>query len=66
MTRYVRIVDGVTVEIIEPRFDDSGKEIAIDQRYHPDFVALLVEEADIAVPPRDAEDEVAEGEDPVS
>lgn len=29
-------------EIIEPVADDDGAEIAIEQRFHPDFVATLV------------------------
>ena len=43
MKIYGRFVDGALVEIIEPWVDETGKECPIEQRFHADFVALLVD-----------------------
>ncbi len=41
MKTYARIEGDTVVEIIPPVVID-GEEIAVDRRYHPDFVATLV------------------------
>lgn len=43
MKTYARINAGVVVEIIEPMTDVRGQEIPISERFHPDFVATLVD-----------------------
>lgn len=40
---YARIEDGKVVEIILPAADGEGVSIPIEDRFHPDFVATLVE-----------------------
>jgi hypothetical protein len=40
---YARIVGNVVVEVIPTMLDEAGETIEISQRYHPDFVATLVE-----------------------
>lgn len=40
--KYARIDDGKVVEIILPAADDDGSSIAIERRFHPDFVSTLV------------------------
>ncbi|MDP9893226.1 hypothetical protein J2W32_001469 [Variovorax boronicumulans] len=39
---YARIDGGKVVEIILPATDEDGADIAIERRFHPDFVATLV------------------------
>jgi hypothetical protein len=51
---YALIKDGRVLEVFPPLLDEAGEEIAIEKRYHPDFVALLVE-YDPANPPPDPE-----------
>ncbi|MBB3012026.1 hypothetical protein [Cupriavidus alkaliphilus] len=47
MKTYVRIDGGVVVELIRPMVDEDGKDVPIEARYHPDFVATLVDVTDI-------------------
>jgi hypothetical protein len=49
MTTYARIDDGKVVEIIGPMANDDGDEIAIEDRFHPDIVASLVDVTGTAV-----------------
>lgn len=51
MATYARVVDGVVQEIILPARDDQGNEIAIDDRYTPEFVASLVDITSITPQP---------------
>lgn len=51
MKIYARLDDGVVVEIINPMTDAEGSEIAIERRFHPDFVAMLVDVTELAPPP---------------
>lgn len=48
MKTYARIEDTVVVELI-PSLEIDGEEISIDRRYHPDFVATLVQVPEGAV-----------------
>lgn len=43
MKTYARLENGVMVERIDPMTDVDGNEIPVEQRFHPDFVAQLVE-----------------------
>ncbi len=40
--RYARMLDGEVVEIIEPFFDEEGREVPIEERFHPEIVTTLV------------------------
>jgi hypothetical protein len=51
MRTYANIENGYIIEIIAPRVDDDGAEIPIDQRYHPDFVAKLIDITDVTPQP---------------
>lgn len=50
MTTYARIIDGTVVEVFEPLVLD-GVAVPMKERFHPDFVAALVE-YDPANPPK--------------
>lgn len=43
MKTYVRTQENWVVEVIGPAFDGDGNYIDIDVRYHPDFVASLID-----------------------
>ena len=51
--KYARIEAGLVVEIIEPFTDAEGRLVPIEERFHPDIVAHLVE-YDPAHPPVEA------------
>jgi hypothetical protein len=51
MKTYVRIDNGVVAELIKPMVDEEGNEIPIELRYHPDFVAALVDVTDFTPTP---------------
>lgn len=58
MKKYARVVEGVVVEIILPAAYDmdspegvepgwhKGDDIPIDRRFHPDFLATLIDVSD--------------------
>lgn len=43
MKTYARMKHGIMAERIDPMVDAHGDEIPIERRFHPDFVAQLVE-----------------------
>jgi hypothetical protein len=47
MKIYARVSDGIVVEVIQPMFDTEGQYIPIELRFHPDFVALLIDVTDL-------------------
>ena len=47
MNIYARVEDGVVMEIIPPREDG----LEIEKRFHPDFVATLVDITDVSPAP---------------
>lgn len=51
MKTYVRVESGLVEEIIGPVVDDAGVEILIERRFHPDFVARLIDITDVAPKP---------------
>lgn len=51
MTTYVRVEAGLVEEMIEPVVDNAGVEIPIDRRFHPDFVARLIDVTDMTPKP---------------
>ncbi|GJH14957.1 hypothetical protein CBA19CS22_00465 [Caballeronia novacaledonica] len=53
MKTYARIEEGVVAEIIKPMVDAEGNEIPIEARFHPDFVAALVDITDISPQPKE-------------
>ncbi|WP_146123967.1 hypothetical protein [Burkholderia multivorans] len=70
MKTYARIDNGVVAEVIRPRTYDedgpidpatgypkwtAGDEIPISDRYHPDFVALLVDVTGDSPQPQEGE-----------
>lgn len=58
MTTYARIVDGRVLEVIEPFLLDDGHEVPIEERFHPSFVAQLVEYDPTNPPPAPPSPEV--------
>ena len=46
MKTYARIDTGIVVEIILPMQDAQGNEIAVSERFTPEFVATLVDITD--------------------
>jgi hypothetical protein len=48
MKRYACIADNKVVEIINGMADEEGNEIPIEHRFHPDFVAQLVDVTGVA------------------
>lgn len=57
MKTYVRIQDGKVVEIIEPLVVE-GKEIPIGERFHPGYVATLINVAGIDPTPKEGDNYV--------
>jgi hypothetical protein len=53
MKTYARIDDGMVAEIIGARLDGDGNEIPIESRFHPDFVATLVDITGISPQPKE-------------
>lgn len=43
MKKYARIENGIVVEIVEPATWPDGSEIAVEDRFAPDFVASMVD-----------------------
>lgn len=48
MKYYVYVVNGVVAELIDPFVDVDGNEVNIEDRFHPDVVAKMVEVASFA------------------
>lgn len=48
MKYYVHVVNGVAAEFIDPFIDGDGNEVSIEDRFHPDVVAKMVEVASFA------------------
>lgn len=57
MKTYARIQDGKVVEIIAPMAID-GNEVPIEERFHPDFVATLVDVTGIDPTPNEGDNYV--------
>ncbi|CAB5517426.1 hypothetical protein [Achromobacter anxifer] len=43
MKYYVYVVSGVAAELIDPFVDVDGNEVSIEDRFHPDFAAKMIE-----------------------
>lgn len=54
---YVRLqkINGIdtVVEVIDPEYRDDGSYIPIGERYHPDFVKLLIDVTDVEPMPQE-------------
>lgn len=51
MKVYARVQDGLIVETIKPSLDEDGHPIALEDLYHPDFIATLVDVTDTVPAP---------------
>ncbi len=51
MKTYANVENGILIEIIAPREDEHGNEIPIGERYHPQFVAGLIDITDVTPQP---------------
>jgi len=49
---YARIENGLAVEIVEPMLDDDGNEVPIEDRFHPEIVATLIDITGVQPSPR--------------
>ena len=52
MKTYARVAYGVVAEIITPVVDEDGHEVAIEDRFTPEFVAQLGDVSDVAPAPQ--------------